>query len=105
MASVLLVSSVVTLRIERFEDKGFVIFFLVGRIEELHVPDLQELLESEARAATLALDLREVRLVDRQVVKFLAACETKGIQLRNCPSFVRKWIEIGAGTIDSSDSR
>lgn len=74
-----------------------VIFLLSGWIEEIHVPDLHKLLENESRNATVALDLSEVRLVDRQVIKFLATCETKGVQLKNCPSYVRQSIESGAG--------
>jgi hypothetical protein len=30
-------------------------------------------------------------------VKFLAICEVDGIELRNCPSYVREWIEKGRG--------
>lgn len=93
------------LRIRKFEDDGLVIFALSGRIEEIHVPELQELLKNELETAIVAIDLEEVRLVDRQVVKFLATCETRGVQLKNCPSYVREWIELGAGASDSSQPR
>lgn len=85
------------LKIRRFEDKGMVIFLLSGRIQEMHIPDLQKLLENEPRNTTVAIDLSEVRLVDRQVIKFLATCETKGLQLKNCPLYVRQSIDSGAG--------
>ena len=85
------------LKIKRCEDEGVVTFALSGRIEEVHVPELRKLLENEPGNAMLALDLSEVRLVDRQVIKFLAICETKGVQLKNCPSYVRQSIESGAG--------
>jgi hypothetical protein len=26
------------------------------------------------------------------VVNFLATCELKGIELRNCPAFLREWV-------------
>lgn len=81
------------------------IFVLVGRIEEPQLPDLQKLLESEPKTARMALDLREVRLVDREGVKFLAACETKGVQLKNCPLYVRNWIEIGSAANGSDGDR
>jgi len=81
-----------------------VVFVLSGRIEEIHMPDLQQLLESEPINATVAIDLSEVRLVDRQVIKFLATCETKGVHLRNCPSYVRQSIDSGAGTWESPES-
>lgn len=83
------------LKIRRSEDNGVAVFALSGRIEEQHVPELQELLGNEAEIAGIALDLEEVRLVDREAVRFLAGCEARGIRLRNCPSYVREWIETG----------
>lgn len=82
------------LKIRRSEDNGIAVFALSGRIEEQQVSELQKLLAGEAQAKA-ALDLEEVRLVDREVVRFLAACEARGISLRNCPSYVREWIETG----------
>ncbi len=46
----------------------------------------------EREIGVVALDPTEVTLVDRDVVNFLAACELKGIELRNCPAFLRGWI-------------
>ena len=83
------------LKIRRSEDNGIAVFALSGRIEEQHVPELQELLGDEAEVSKIAFDLEEVRLVDREAVRFLAACEARGIRLRNCPSYVREWIETG----------
>jgi anti-anti-sigma regulatory factor len=86
------------LKIRKSEDQGLVVFALSGRIEPEHVSELQNLLEAEAEAANIALDLEEVRLVDRGAVRFLAACETRGIELKNCPSYIRQWIGTGSGT-------
>jgi len=83
------------LKIRRSEDGGLAIFALSGRIEEQNVSELQELLSGEAEVTKTALDLEEVRLVDREVVRFFAACEARGIRLRNCPSYVREWIGTG----------
>jgi hypothetical protein len=30
--------------------------------------------------------------VDQDVVSFLRGCEADGIQLRNCPAYIRAWI-------------
>jgi hypothetical protein len=30
--------------------------------------------------------------VDQDVVSFLRGCEADGIQLRNCPAYIRVWI-------------
>jgi hypothetical protein len=38
------------------------------------------------------LDLGEVRLVNRAAVQFLGSCESNGIELLNCPLYVREWI-------------
>lgn len=83
------------LRIRRSENDGAAVFALSGRIEEEHVLELQNLLSGELRSHNITFDLEEVRLVDRQVVKFLGACEGRGIRLRNCPSYVREWIDTG----------
>jgi hypothetical protein len=87
-------------KIRRSEDKDFVTFVLSGRIEEEQLSELQNLLkiESGANPAPVALDLGDVKLVDREAIKFLAACEAHGIVLKNCPSYVREWIETGRGT-------
>lgn len=81
------------LKIRRTGEKGLAIFALSGRIEKEHVSELRDLLDGEAKVLHLALDLEEVRLVDREAVRFLAACEARGVRLKNCPSYVREWIE------------
>ena len=83
------------LRIRRSEEGATVTFFLSGRIEENHVLELQALIDGEKEDTPRAFDLEEVRLVDRDVVKFLADSEAKGVQLKNCPAYVREWIDTG----------
>lgn len=83
------------LKIRRSVTDGAAVFALSGRIEEEHVSELQNLLSGETRSLNITFDLEEVRLVDRQVVKFLGACEGQGIRLKNCPSYVREWIDTG----------
>ena len=68
---------------------------LSGRIEEKHVSELQKLFDAEAEIADITLDLEEVRLVGREAVRFLATCEAAGFELKNCPSYIREWIETG----------
>ena len=38
------------------------------------------------------IDLSEVTLVDLEVVQFLISCEDEGIELVQCPPYVREWI-------------
>jgi hypothetical protein len=84
------------LRISRSEEKGIVIFTLSGRIEQTHVSELQKLLEADGELRDIEFDLEEVRLVDRESVRFLKTCEARGIKLKNCPSYIREWIETGS---------
>jgi predicted metal-binding protein len=81
-------------QVRRSESGGVVTFALSGRIEEEQVAELQKLLKIEAggNSTAVLLDLGDVRLVHRQAVKFLAECEAGGVELRNCPPYVREWI-------------
>jgi anti-anti-sigma regulatory factor len=74
------------------------VFTLSGRIKAARVDELQRLLESEANDHRLVLDLKEVKLVDRETVGFLASCEAKGVKLTNCPAYIREWIEQEGGS-------
>jgi len=38
------------------------------------------------------LDLTDVDLVDLVVVQFLICCEDDGVDLMECPPFVREWM-------------
>lgn len=80
-----------TCRIERVESSHNAVVLLVsGQIGMEHVGTIKELIGHYE--SPVSLDLREVTLVDRDVVPFLAACEQKGIELANCPAFLRDWI-------------
>ena len=65
-------------------------FSLSGRIQSEHMAELGALLDAENRR--VILDLKEVTLVCCDAVRFLGACESRGIELRNCPAYVRRWI-------------
>jgi hypothetical protein len=86
-------------QISRSEDKGVVTFALSGRIEEEELGELRKLLKTEVgpTSKAIVLDLTDVKLLHREAVKFLATREADGIELRNCPSYVREWIEKGRG--------
>jgi anti-anti-sigma regulatory factor len=84
------------LKIQR-KANGKIIFTLSGRIEAEDIDELRRLLELENADSHIALDLKDVTLVDRDAIKFLADCETGSIKLENCPPYVRKWIERESG--------
>jgi anti-anti-sigma regulatory factor len=80
-------------KIQKSVDGKLVVFTLSGRIQPSGLAELQKLLESEAGNHSVVLDMKEVKLVDRDVIGFLASCEAKGITLANCPAYIREWIE------------
>jgi len=65
-------------------------FWLSGRIQPEHLAELRTLLQGEQRQ--VILDLKEVTLVCCDAVRFLGFCESRGIKVRNCPAYVRRWI-------------
>jgi hypothetical protein len=70
--------------------QDLVMFHISGRISAQDVDMLRALLEEERRV--VAIDLKEVLLVDREAVKLLALRESNGDELRNCPAYIREWI-------------
>ena len=70
--------------------ENLVVLFISGRITGEHVEMLREVLEKEADA--LAIDLKNVSLVDGEAVKLPARCKTNGTELRNCPPYICEWI-------------
>lgn len=89
MQSIAMIS--MTLRIERSVREKFTVFALSGRMESEHVPELKRLLDSECR--NIILNLCDLRLADRDAVRYLKGCESEGIKLENCPAYVRDWID------------
>ena len=84
------------LRIQRSANDK-VMFTLSGRIEAEHLEELQRVCSLETVDRLLVLDLKDVTLVDRDAVKYLARCEANGVRLENCPAYVREWIERESG--------
>ena len=81
-----------TFKIQRSVKEDIVTFTLSGRIKAEEVAELQRLFEVERQDHRIVLDLKEVKLADKDAVRFLAGCEANGIQLENCPAYIREWI-------------
>ena len=79
------------LRIQRTAN-GDVVFTVSGRLEAHNVGELSALLAAEQDGRTRVLDLKDLVLVDGDVVRFLCACTENSIVLRNCPPYIRAWM-------------
>jgi anti-anti-sigma regulatory factor len=79
------------LRIEQVSDGKLTILRLSGRLQSEHVDQLKAQLEDKTHKTIL--DLQDVRLVDQEAVSFLEACEASGVELSQCPPYIREWID------------
>ena len=78
-------------RIDRLlAERDLVVLRISGWIARDDVDVLRSALDQERGA--IAIDLAEVGLVDRGAVKLLVLIETRGVELRNCPPYIREWI-------------
>jgi anti-anti-sigma regulatory factor len=78
-------------RIDRLvSGDNLIVLRISGRITGENVDMLRDLLGQERD--TVAIDLKDVLLVDREAVKLLASSEANGIELRNCPAYIREWV-------------
>jgi len=63
---------------------------LSGRIQSDQIASIRS--EMSGDCTSKILDLSEVTLVDLAVVQFLIKCEDAGVQLLQCPAYVREWM-------------
>ena len=80
------------LRITKTEN-GEVVSKLSGRIETENVAEVKALLSAETSGRHVLLDLSDLTLVDQNIVSFLRHSEADGIDLKNCPAYVREWMK------------
>ena len=79
-----------TLRIEKDSDGQRTTIRLIGRMQREHIEELKA--QIKAGGASVTLDLNEVSLVDLDVIRFLAACQTEGVSLVRCSRYIYNWI-------------
>jgi hypothetical protein len=78
------------LRIEKDSGGCFHKLRLSGRIQSDQIASIRS--EMDCDCPRKILDLSEVTLVDLGVVQFLIACEDAGVELVECPAYVREWM-------------
>jgi hypothetical protein len=82
-----------TFRIDTSARGRFTVFILSGRIEKQAIAELRRLFELETNYRDIVLDLKDVGIIDRDVVPFFVRCEADGVKLENCASYIREWME------------
>ncbi|HEX4379712.1 MAG TPA: hypothetical protein VH022_06750 [Candidatus Acidoferrum sp.] len=80
-----------TLRIEQSSQQGRTVLKLIGQI---HSEDLDDFRAQTLGAGPgMAFDLDELTLVDAGVVRYFGECEERGVEVLNCPPYIREWIK------------
>ena len=79
-----------TLRIEKDSDGQMLTLRLSGHMRGEHIEELKAQIKADGPNVTL--DLNEVSLVDLDVIRFLATCQTEGISLVHCSRYINDWI-------------
>jgi hypothetical protein len=83
------------LRIEKDSDGGVTTLRVSGRIQSDRIACIRSAMNGGC--ARKILDLSEVTLVDVAVVRFLIRCEEEGVELAECPPYVREWMHRERG--------
>jgi hypothetical protein len=79
-----------TLKIEKDSQCGKTTIRLIGHFQSEHVGELKKQLQDNG--PQLVLDLKEVMVVDVDVIRFLGACKADGVKIVHCSPYIRKWM-------------
>lgn len=82
-----------TFRIETAARGRFTVLTVSGRFETEAIAELRRLLELQADYRDIILDLKDVSVISRDVMRFLARCESDGVKVENCAPYIREWME------------
>jgi acylglycerol lipase len=93
-----------TFLIQRSVNGDVVTLLLCGDIASDRAAELEAILDRDA-GRQVVFDLRDVVVVDRAGVRFLASSEVHGATLTNCPAYVREWIERERDAQDAGPPR
>jgi anti-anti-sigma regulatory factor len=78
-------------RIEKSSQSGKTTIYLIGHFQSEHLEELKkQFLESGPQ---FLLDLKEVTLVDVDVVQFLETCRAAGVKIVHCSPYIREWMK------------
>jgi hypothetical protein len=78
------------LKIEKDSDGCVTKLRLSGRIQSDQIASIRS--EMDDDFSNTILDLGEVTLVDLGVIQFLISCQDAGVELVQCPAYVREWM-------------
>jgi anti-anti-sigma regulatory factor len=78
------------MKIEMASQRGTTTVRLSGDFRAEHIEELTK--QCQDNGPQSVLDLKEVTVVDVEVVRFLGACEANGAKIVHCPRYIREWM-------------
>jgi anti-anti-sigma regulatory factor len=78
------------MKIERDSHGGRTTIRLIGHFQSEHIEELKKQLQDSG--PQLVLDLKEVTVVDVDVVRFLVESKADGVEIVHCSQYIRKWM-------------
>jgi hypothetical protein len=88
------------MKIETSSDGATTTICLIGEFQSEHLAELTNQLRD--KGPNCVLDLKEVTIVDLDVVRFLGARELEGVHIICCSHYIRDWISREQGRTDKS---
>ncbi|HEV8074550.1 MAG TPA: hypothetical protein VGP66_01820 [Candidatus Acidoferrum sp.] len=82
-----------TFRIETAARGRCTVFILSGQIEKQAIAELRKLFEGGTDHRDIVLDLKDVCMIDREVMRFFVSCEAAGVKIENCAPYIREWMK------------
>lgn len=76
--------------IETTKCLDLVTLIVSGHLQAKDLPELKRVMESYGQP--VVLNMKDVRLVDRDALRFLENFEAHNGQITSCPSYIREWI-------------
>jgi anti-anti-sigma regulatory factor len=80
-------------KIQRTSDRATDVLRVSGHLDAANVSELCEALDATPASIAVVVDLTDLVLADREVVRLLREFETRErIVIRNCPAYIRTWM-------------
>jgi len=81
------------LKIQRTSDRAADVLRVSGQLDAANVSELCDALDATPASIAVVVDLTDLVLADREVVRLLREFETRErIVIRNCPAYIRTWM-------------
>jgi hypothetical protein len=84
------IGSALTYKIERIARANRLTIRLIGQLDVDCLAELEA--QIAAGASRIELEMKEVTLVDINIVRFLVKCQARGIHIRGCSAYISDWM-------------